>query len=169
MLSRSRFLRFFLLPVAVIGSLGAGAAFAGSHFAGHSPDLHHAMVLNHLEQVADELGLSDDQVEQIRTILDDAHTQGESLRASHEDLRTDGIALFTAEQIDRDAIEDHRQKMLLAANEGTMLMADTMASVAEVLTPEQRVAAAEMAESFHEGGMRERMRSRFHGGGGWHR
>ena len=162
MLSRSRFLRFVVLPFAVLGSLGAGVAVAGGHFGPPGPDMHHAMVMNHLEQVADELGLSDDQVTQIRAILDDAHAQGEALRASHEDLRTEGIALFTAETIDRQAIEDHRQDMLLAANEGTMLMADTMAAVAEVLTPEQRLAAAEKMEEFHaDGGWRGRMHKRF--------
>lgn len=168
MITRSRFLRFILIPFAAIGTLGAGVAMAGNHFGPHDPGMRHQMLLDHLDAIADELGLTDDQVDQIKTIAEDAHSQAEGLRASHEDLRAEGVALFTADTLDLQAIEAHRQQMLLAANEGTLLLTDTMVAVAEVLTPDQRRALAAKMETFHaDGGLPGRMHRRF--GGDWHR
>lgn len=157
MFTKSNTLKLFVLPLALVAGLGATMAVAGP---GGPPGLHGPLPLHHLDRMADELGLTEDQRTAIRTVVEESKAQGEQLRAEHEGLREEGLALFTAAELDPVAIEAHRQQMLDAADAGTALMSDTMLQVAQILTPDQRVLLADKVEQFHaEGGVRERIRS----------
>lgn len=161
--TRSRPLAF---AVVLIGGLAAGSAlaFGPGPGPGPLPPLLHGLGGERLEEAAAELGISEAQVTEIQAIADDAREQGEALRAEHEGLRAEGLALFAAETIDRKAVEKHRQAMLDAADEGTALFVDTMVRIAEVLTPEQRAAVAAKVEQFHaDGGWRARVREHVRG------
>ncbi len=103
-----------------------------------------ARVADRLRDLAGELGLSDEQMAQIRDIADDAR------------------ALLTAEQVDRAAVEAHRQEVLDLVDDASALIADALVSAAEVLTPDQRAALAERIEDFRaSGGWRARLRDRW--------
>lgn len=169
---RHRFTRFVFLPVVLLGALGAGAAVASGPFGpGHGPGMMPPpFVLDHLDRVADELGLTEDQRTEIKAVLEDGRERGQSLRERHEELRKEGIALFTADTLDAKAIEAHRQEMLDLADEGSAILTDTLLSAAEVLTPEQRARLGEKAAAFHEDGgwrgrLHERMREAHQRGG----
>lgn len=160
-MTRSRIRALVLVPLALAGALGATVAFAGAGGFSAGP---HAMIEGRIDALADELGVDDDQRVEIEGIVDRAKADGEALHERHEDLRGVGIELFAAETLDPGAIETHRQDMLLAIDEGTRLMSDTLLDVAEVLSPEQRRALADKAKAFHDDAGSWRDRARAHHG-----
>lgn len=68
------------------------------------------------------------------------------LRKQGRDLRRKGMDLLKAPTIDRAAIESLRSQQMALADSVSKRMSTALADAAEVLTPEQRVKLAELAE-----------------------
>lgn len=90
------------------------------------------------------------QREQIRKIaksaMDDLRSQREAGRALHEQMRD----LLTQTNVDADAIEALRQKMLAHHDQVSRRMTQAMVEGARVLTPEQRTQIAAKAKARRE-------------------
>jgi Spy/CpxP family protein refolding chaperone len=86
----------------------------------------------------DRLDASDEQSAAIQIIvgasIDDLHNARGDSEAGREKLR----ALVGADSIDRDALETFRQSHMERADEMSRIVADGLADIMDVLTPEQR-------------------------------
>lgn len=130
---------------------------------GHGMGLMMPMGGGHMEHMLDLVDASDAQRAQIKQIMEAAHAD---LKAQHEGsrkLHEQGLALFTAPNIDAAAIESLRQQMSAQHELNSKRMSQAMVEVARVLTPEQR---AKMAERMKK--MQARMAKHMEMRGGWH-
>lgn len=99
-----------------------------------------------MEKLLDEVEASDEQRDRIREIVE---TRKQSLGALHlrrGELHERVVELLTAEEIDRDALEALRAEQIERMAKASRVLADSLADVAEVLTPEQRVELARHVE-----------------------
>lgn len=117
---------------------GMGGDFGGGMFRG-SPE-HVGRMVDHM---LDGLNATDAQRSQIKQIATaaaaDLKTQAEAGRA----LRQRAMQVFTAPNVDANAVEAVRQQMLQQHDQMSRRASLAMIEVARVLTPEQRVRIAE--------------------------
>jgi Spy/CpxP family protein refolding chaperone len=117
---------------------GMGGGFGGGMFRG-SPE-HVGRMVDHM---LDGLNATDAQRSQIKQIATaaaaDLKTQAEAGRA----LRQRAMQVFTAPNVDANAVEAVRQQMLQQHDQMSRRASLAMIEVARVLTPEQRVRIAE--------------------------
>ncbi len=136
---------FLLAPLALALSAPALA---------HPPGLRHGMgpvdaehVVSRADGVLDEVDATEAQRSSVRAILEDVVPTLQAYREEALALRQDLRAIFTAEAIDRGALEEARTDLvdLVDRVSGTALGA--LADLAEVFTPEQRAELRELRES----------------------
>jgi len=72
------------------------------------------------------------------------------LREKHREGREQAIAALAKPQVDRNALEAIRAQQLALADQMSRRLTQSMADVAEVLTPEQRAKVAERMQARHE-------------------
>jgi Spy/CpxP family protein refolding chaperone len=103
----------------------------------------------------DEVDASDEQREQIESIVEEMALE---LRAAHQDGHPfEGFkAALTGSAVDREAIEALRAEKLTRLDATSRRVVDVMATVAEILTSEQREKLATLMEEHgsHRGGCR---------------
>jgi len=153
----SRILRFAVVPVVL---LGAGvAAFAGGPFSSERGMFHHprpGMARIHLEAVADrlaeELDATEAQQDEIREIIGQTFDELATLHDRREDHHEVVRELLTADEIDREALEEVRLDALAGFDAASTVVVGAVADIAEVLSPEQRRELAELMEDRHRGG-----------------
>ena len=105
-----------------------------------------------IRHVAVEVDATPEQTQKLTTIAQDAARDLAPLRQKSTDLRKQGLALFTAPTIDRNAVEQLRIARMQNADASSRRITQALADSAEVLTPEQRKKAAErMARMRHFG------------------
>jgi periplasmic protein CpxP/Spy len=154
-----------LIPFAVLFTFAGIAglstvAWAGSkvvrghgfqHFrAMHGPHAdHEAQARAMLEDVLGEIDATDEQSVAILAIADDTHGQLEVLHGGLEEHHAQVAAVLTAETVDREAIEELRLDAVAGFDQVTQLVSGAMGDVAELLTVEQRLELAAMAEELH--------------------
>lgn len=152
-----------ILPFVVITLVGVsslGVAYAGSrmvrgpgfsHFRAMHGDRADPMAHGRamLQDVLGELDATDEQSAVILAIADDTHSQLEGLHDGFEDHRARAHAVFTAEVVDRDALEGLRLEALDAFDQASQLIAGTVGDVGEVLSVEQRTELVALAEELH--------------------
>ena len=139
---RRRFFRLAGLGTAAagLGTLAFGALAHGRRRGGAPLDpaemeerldrmLKHAYV---------EIDATPAQQQSIDPIVKQAAGELRPLRQKVRDARREGVKLFSAETIDRGAIERLRQEQIAAADAASKRFTRALADVAEVLTPEQR-------------------------------
>lgn len=90
-----------------------------------------------------EIDATDAQKQQLEPIVKRAAQDLLPLREQMRAARREAVALFSAENIDRAAIEHLRAEQLQLAEAGSKRLVEALADAAEVLKPEQRVALAE--------------------------
>jgi Spy/CpxP family protein refolding chaperone len=135
---RRRFFRLAALSTAAAGMAGLGlSAFArGRHHGGG------AMSEEHLERMLKhlyvEIDATDAQKQRLDPIVKQAASDLRPLREKVQDARRRGAELFSAETIDRGAIERARVEQIGAADAASKRFTQALTDVAEVLTPEQR-------------------------------
>lgn len=158
----------FVLAVFGMGFLGGKVAHSCEHGGpvGGPPPFMGGMAPNsaqmgrfadmRVQHLLAEVKASDAQKAKVSEIVKAALDKGAPLlekgRQNHEQLHK----LLAAATLDKAAIEALRVEQIKLADEGSKLMTQTMLSVAEVLTPEQRAKLAEKMEkmqSAHRGGM----------------
>lgn len=147
--------RILLVVASFLGlaTLGVGAAGAGVMH-GFPPcrmseadrEAHFAFVVDKALDVAEA---TDAQSDEIHQILADARPSFEAhhdaMKAHHEALRT----VLTAPTVDRDALEALRLEAVAGVGEMSVLVADLVGDVSEVLSQEQRQKLADFAEEMH--------------------
>jgi len=96
----------------------------------------------HLERMLQhlyvEIDATDAQKQRLDPIVKHAASDLRPLREKVRDARRRGAELFSAEPIDRGAIERARVEQIGAADAASKRFTQALTDVAEVLTPEQR-------------------------------
>ena len=136
----------------LLGSLAAGIsgkAFAhgGRHGGWGSGLMDPAAMNERIERFVKHLGVEVDatpeQQQKLAAIAKDAAKELAPLREHAHETRKQAIALLSASNIDRAAIEKLRAAQLAQAENASRRLTQTVADAAEVLTPEQRKKLAE--------------------------
>jgi Spy/CpxP family protein refolding chaperone len=95
-----------------------------------------------------EVGASEAQQAKAAEIVRAAATELAPLREKHRTARREAIEFLSQPTIDRNGLEALRAEQMRLADAVSKRMVQTMADVAEVLTPEQRAALAEKMQNF---------------------
>lgn len=135
---RRRFFRLAALSTAAAGMAGLGfSAFArGRHHGGEAMSEEHLdRMLKHLYV---EIDATDAQKQKLDPIVKQAASDLRPLREKVQDARRRGAELFSADTIDRGAIERARVEQIGAADAASKRFTQALTDVAEVLTPDQR-------------------------------
>jgi Spy/CpxP family protein refolding chaperone len=153
---RRRFFRLAALSAALAGFGAAAFAQGGRH--GHGPggpgmtEEHLDRMLKHLYV---EIDATDAQKAKLEPIVKQAANDLRPLREQSRDARRRGVELFSADPIDRAAIEHARVAQIKMADAASRRFTQALADVAEVLAPEQRKKfAARIARRGHGHGHR---------------
>lgn len=85
-----------------------------------------------------EIDATDAQKQKLEPIVKQAAKDLQPLRAKVREARREGMKLFSADAIDRGAIERLRAEQIASADAASKRFTQALADVAEVLTPEQR-------------------------------
>ena len=140
--SRRRFFKLAGLSTAAagLGTLAFGALAHGRRH-GRGPVDPAAMeerLDRMLEHVYVEIDATDAQKRKLEPIVKQAAKELQPLRAKVREARREGMKLFSADTIDRAAIERLRAEQIAAADGASKRFTQALADVAEVLSPEQR-------------------------------
>ena len=157
---RRRFVRRVAIATAIAGlATGVGIkAFAYSHGGWHrggfmGAAIDPAMVDEHLDRMLKhlyvEIDATDAQKQQLAPIVKGAAQDLLPLRAKMQDARRQAVALLSQESIDRGALETLRAGQLQLAEQASKRLAQALADVADVLTPDQRKQVAERIGRWH--------------------
>ena len=96
-----------------------------------------------VDRMLDHLNATDAQRSQIKQIVQAAATDLQSQRDAHRALRQQGMAIFTAPNVDANAAETLRQQMMAQHDQVSRRMTQAMVDISRVLTPEQKAKVAE--------------------------
>ena len=92
---------------------------------------------------------SKEQEESIEGIVSSLIGEVGGLVEPHREGREDFLAWLADQEIDRSRLEDLRQRQIAMADSASRLLADAIADIAEVLTPEQRAELLEDVQNHH--------------------
>ena len=145
---RGRGAFFATLGVAVVLALGAFQALGHGPFRhGFCGTMDPAQVDKKIDRIAgwiaEDLGGTPEQQAKLAAI---AKAAAKDLAPIHDELaagRKEAVAILTAKEIDRAALEAHRAKQMQLVTTASERLTRAVADAADVLTPEQRVKAAE--------------------------
>ena len=131
----------------ILGTLFSGAAFA--HGRRHRGEMDPAQMEERIERAIKHIGVEVDatpeQQQKLTEIAKGAARDLAPLRAQGREMRQQGVALFTAPTIDRNAVEQLRVKRMQHADAVSRRITQALTESAEVLNPEQRKKAAARA------------------------
>ena len=125
----------------------AGAAVTGAAI--HDPEQARERAELMAEWILKSVDATEAQQEEVKAILDNSINTLLPIAQNHRDYREELRAELAKPTIDRAALESIRESGLGLMDQVSREMIDTVAAVAEVLTPEQRQELLEMAERFH--------------------
>lgn len=146
---RGAFFGALALGVGALLAFGAFRALGhGTRAGGFCASMDAATVDKKIDRVAgwiaEDLGGTPEQQAKLAAI---AKAAAKDLAPVHDELvagRKEAVALLTAPTIDRAALEAHRARQMQLVTVASERLAKAVADAADVLTPEQRVKAAEM-------------------------
>ncbi len=113
---------------------GGWGGRGGEHGGGHGMFMAGRMV----ERMLDRVNATPDQRAQIKKITESAATDMKAHRESGKGLREQGLAVFTAPNVDANAVEALRQKRMAHHDQASRRISQAMLEVSRVLTPDQR-------------------------------
>lgn len=159
---RRRFLRRAAIATALAGLatvIGVKAiAHAGGPWRWHragfmGAPLDPARVDEHLDRMLKhlyvEIDATDAQRQQLAPIVKSAARDLLPVRAKMHEARRQAVELLSREHIDRAALEALRADQLRLVEQASMRLTQTLADVADILTPEQRKQLAERIGRWH--------------------
>jgi Spy/CpxP family protein refolding chaperone len=143
------------LGVAAVLTAGALQAFGfGRLHGGFCGSMDAATVEKKIDRVTgwvvEDLGGTPDQQAKLAAI---AKAAAKDLAPIHDELeagRAKAVEILTAKTIDRAALQVHRARQMELVEQAAERLTTAVADAADVLTPEQRVKAAEKLHDFHE-------------------
>jgi len=138
--------------LALTGFRGPGHGFGGHGCGSHrgDPARMERMISSHLDDVLDDLSATPEQRAKITAVKDRLVAEGKALRASQPEVHKDLLAQWESQNPDVS-----RLHALIDERGGAMQgfahkVADGLAEVHAVLTPEQRAQLAKKARRHHE-------------------
>jgi protein CpxP len=159
---RRRFLRRAAIAAAIAGLatvIGVKAiAHAGGSWRWHragfmGAPLDPARVDEHLDRMLKhlyvEIDATDAQRQQLAPIVKSAARDLLPVRAKMHEARRQAVELLSREHVDRAALEALRADQLRLVEQASMRLTQTLADVADILTPEQRKQLAERIGRWH--------------------
>ena len=134
--------RFFRLAAITTAAAGLGTLAFGALAHGRRGPIDPAQMEERLDRMLKhvyvEIDATPEQQQRIDPIVRQAAEELRPLRAKVREARREGLRLFSAESIDRGAIERLRLEQMTSADTASKRFTQALADVAEVLTPEQR-------------------------------
>lgn len=132
-------------------ALGAVAAARGPFGFGplgpHDPALAREHAEFVVERTLARVEATPEQVEKVQAIVGETLDDLSALREDHRGLRAEIVAVLTADEIDREKLENLRVEQLAGFDAASKRILTAFADAGDVLTPRQRAAVAEqMAE-----------------------
>jgi Spy/CpxP family protein refolding chaperone len=154
---RRRFFKLAAVSTAFAGLAGAGfGALAHGRGRGRGP-MDPAALEQRLERMLKhlyvEIDATDAQKHKLDPIVKQAAQELQPLRAKVREARREGMKLFSAENIDRGAIERFRAEQIGATDAASKRFTQALTDVAEVLTPDQRKTLAARFARYGRGRM----------------
>ena len=122
-----------------------GLAHARRHHGAMDPAQMDERIERFIKHVGVEVDATPEQQQKLTAIAKSAAHDLAPLRAQGMELRKQGLALFTAPSVDKNAVEDLRAKRMQNADAASRRMTQALTEAADVLTPEQRKKAAARA------------------------
>ena len=138
----------------ILGLFAAGSAFA------HGRRMHGAMdpaemdqrIEHFIKHLAVDVNATPEQQKKLEAIAKAAAHDLAPLRKQSMEMRKQGVALFTAPSVDKNAVEQLRVKRMQNADAISRRMTQALTDAADVLSPEQRKKAAERAARWRHHG-----------------
>ena len=150
-ISRARLATLIAIPLVVIGGALAYAHQGGGHgHQGPTDARHMDMHLDHMAAMLTRIGASDSQKSQIDGILRGAFANLKTVKDDHRLAFGRFHELLFAPAIDRAKVESLRAGQIKAIDDASRNIVTAFEDAAEVLSPEQRAALAEVRQ--HHGG-----------------
>jgi protein CpxP len=131
----------------ILGTFFSGAAFAHGR-RGHGamdPAQMEERIERFIKHVGVEVDATPEQQEKLTAIAKGAARDLAPMRAQGQEMRKQGLALFEAPTIDKNAVEQLRVKRMQHADAASKRITQALTEAADVLTPEQRKKAAARA------------------------
>jgi Spy/CpxP family protein refolding chaperone len=122
------------------------AGFMGAPLDPARVDEHLDRMLKHLYV---EIDATDAQRQQLAPIVKSAARDLLPVRAKMHEARRQAVELLSREHVDRAALEALRADQLRLVEQASMRLTQTLADVADILTPEQRKQLAERIGRWH--------------------
>jgi protein CpxP len=158
--ARKRHLWLLLLAVPVV--LGAGFCAVRAHAAddgfgfgppgfggGGTPEQHKAFMERRVDRMLDMLKANDSQRTAIKAIAERMFAEMQPIHQQHKQLHEAMVAAFTADTVDRAAVEKLRLQATALVDQGSQAFTKAMLDAAQVLTPEQRQTLAKLIQEHH--------------------
>ena len=158
--ARKRHLWLLLLAVPVV--LGAGFCAMRAHAAddgfgfgppgfggGGTPEQHKAFMEHRVDKMLDMLKATDSQRTAVKAIAERMFTEMQPIHQQHKQLHQAMVAAFTADTVDRTAVEKLRVQAVALMDQGSQVFTKGMLDAAQVLTPEQRQTLAKLIQEHH--------------------
>ncbi len=102
-----------------------------------------------VDKMLDMLKASDSQRTAIKAIAERMFAEMQPIHQQHKQLHQAMVAAFTANTVDRAAVEKLRLQATALVDEGSQVFTKGMLDVAQVLTPEQRQTLAKFIQEHH--------------------
>lgn len=115
---------------------------------------HGGFMEKRLSGILKEVGASQEQIDKIKTITEQARTDMEPLRDGMRETRGELMTLLSAPTIDTAAIEKLRSERVASMDEASKKAVASFVEAANVLTPEQRAKLATEFEQMKDRGGR---------------
>jgi Spy/CpxP family protein refolding chaperone len=134
--------------IVALGSVSFAYAHGPWHRGAQSADEMHARLERHVDRLLDEVDANDAQREQVEGIVDAAAPQMFVLAKEGRALREQVKHALLSNPVDRERLAETKQKLDDLAGRLSGAVLDNLASVAEVLTPQQRRLIADKLARF---------------------
>jgi protein CpxP len=153
--SRRRFFKLAAVTTAFAGLAGAGfgALAHGRRRGPADPARLEEQLDRMLERAFEKIDATPEQRAKLEPMVKQASKELQPLRAKVREARREGMKLFSADNIDRGAIERFRAEQIGATDAASKRFTQAVGDVAEVLTPVQR---RKLAARVGRGGRRGR-------------
>jgi Spy/CpxP family protein refolding chaperone len=158
--ARKRHLWLLLAAVPVL--LGAGFCAARAHAAddgfgfgppafggGGTPEQHKEFMERRLDKMLSMLKANDSQRTSIKAIFERMFAEMQPIHQQHKQLHDGILAAFTADTVDRAAVEKLRVQAIALMDQGSQVFSKALLDAAQVLTPEQRQTLAKFIQGHH--------------------
>lgn len=137
--------------LALTGFRGPGHGFGGHGCGGHrDPARMERMISSHLDDVLDDLSATPEQRAKITAVKDRLVEEGKALRAGKADVHKDLLAQWESPNPDVSKLHGLIDERGDAMQGFAHKVADGLAEVHAILTPEQRAQLAKKARRHHE-------------------